>query len=103
MSAIKFILIIVLIGYNVIFILQHFVIYANPDKDHDLTVHSSDDSLIKSAKRLADDKSRGVHLVGANRKESENDAAESKGSSGPTKRSRPHLNSDDIGMSTPLR
>lgn len=68
MSTIKFILVLVLVGYNIVFILQHYVIYAHPDKDHDLTVHSSDDSLIKSAKRLADDKSRGVHLVGANRK-----------------------------------
>lgn len=54
----RFLLIITLVSFDIIFLFHHYVLYSPKDHELENAVNNSDDSLIRSAKRVQEEKIR---------------------------------------------
>lgn len=73
MSVVKFMLLIGTLGFQIVFLVQHFLIFANPESFKIKTDDSSDDTLIKSSKRVAEQKNRFKQAATSEKDSEQND------------------------------
>ncbi len=58
MSLVKFILLLSTLGFQITYLVQHYILYGDRENNKAKTEESSDDTLIKSSKRVAEQKNR---------------------------------------------